>query len=87
MVGARRLMYEADQMINVADVPGAIASFEKSWELWNQVFTRYPGMITEEVGDDVMKAVGRYKRLVDEEPDENFILHKSLDVSTSKRGC
>ena len=78
MVEARRFMFDADQLINLADVLGALESYEKAWVRWAQVFARYPTMINEEVGDDVIKSLDRYKRLVDEELDENFVLNDIL---------
>ncbi len=84
MVAARRFMFEADQMINLADVQGAEQSYKKAWDLWSEVFARYPAMVSEEVGDDVVKSLGRYRRLVDEELDETFILHKYLQYRKAK---
>ncbi len=84
MLEARRLMFEADQFINQADVKGALESYEKAWTRWAQVFARYPAMISEEVGDDVIKSVGRYKRLVEEDLDETFVLYDILDYRQLK---
>ncbi len=84
MIEARRLMFEADQFINQADVKGALESYEKAWTRWAQVFARYPAMISEEVGDDVIKSVGRYKRLIEEDLDEKFILYDFLDYRQAK---
>ncbi len=84
MVEARRLMYQADELINVADVKGALEAYEQAWKQWAQVFSRYPSMITEEVGDDVIKSLGRYKRLVESELDETFILEEFLQYRKAK---
>jgi len=84
MVEARRLMYQADQLINQADVGGAVESYEKAWSLWDQVFSRFPTMIGEEVGDDVMKSLGRYKKLVDADLGDQFVLKDFLEVRMQK---
>ncbi len=84
MVNARRFMFEADRMINIADVQGAEQSYKKAWDLWAQVFARYPAMVTEEVGDDVVKSLARYKRIIDEDLDDTFVLHKFLQYRKAK---
>ena len=71
-------------MINEANVSGAIESYEKAWKLWNEVFSRFPAMISEELGDDLVKSLGRYKRLIDEDLDEKFILHEILEFRKAK---
>ena len=84
MVEARRLMFEADQLLNVADVKGALESYEKAWIRWGVVFSLFPAMISEEVGDDVVKSLGRYRRLAENELDETFILHEFLEYRNAK---
>lgn len=84
MVDARRLMYEADKMINNAELEGAEKSYRKAWELWAQVFARYPAMVTEEVGDDVVKSLDRFKRIIEEDLDETFVLNKFLQYRKAK---
>ena len=84
MLEARSLTFQADQMINDANVPGAIEAYEKAWKLWYRLFSRYPSMISEEVGDDVVKSVGRYKRLIDEELNDKFVLNEFLEFRKLK---
>ncbi len=84
MVEARRLMYQADQLINVADVKGALEAYEQAWKQWAHVFSRFPTMLTEEVGDDVIKSLGRYKRLVETELDETFVLYEYIQYRRDK---
>ena len=84
MLEARSLTFQADQLINEANVTGAIEAYEKAWKLWYRIFSRYPSMISEEVGDDVVKSVGRYKRLMDEELDDKFVLHEFLEFRKVK---
>jgi len=84
VIEARRLIYEADQLINLADVKGALDSYESAWKRWSQVFRRYPSMMSEDVGDDVLKSVGRYKRLLDTDLDDTFVLNKFLKYRKAK---
>ncbi len=84
MLEARSLTFQADQMINEANVPGAIESYEKAWKLWYRLFSRYPSMVTEEVGDDVVKSIGRYRKLNDEELNESFVLQEFLEFRKLK---
>ncbi|MBU6238891.1 MAG: hypothetical protein KGQ51_13795 [Planctomycetes bacterium] len=74
VVEARRLMYEGNQLIDVADIKGAVDRFEASWQRWDKVFRYYPSMMTEEAGEDVYKSINRYKRLIDQDLDKSFIL-------------
>jgi hypothetical protein len=74
MVDARRLMFEGNALIDVADVKGAVEKFEAAWSRWDKVFRYYPKMMTEEVGDEVFKSVSRYKKLIDKEFDPSFVL-------------
>ncbi|MCU0709069.1 MAG: hypothetical protein MUF23_12325 [Pirellula sp.] len=74
MVDARRLTFEANRLIDVADVKGAVEKYEAAWSRWDKVFRYYPVMMTEEVGEEVFKSVNRYKKLIDQELDESFVL-------------
>ncbi|MFN9420162.1 MAG: hypothetical protein ACK578_22110 [Pirellula sp.] len=74
-VDARRLLFEADKMIDLGDVKGALENYDKAWALWDEAFRRYPILIEEEVGDSVFKAIRRYNRLTEEENTPDFVLH------------
>lgn len=74
-VDARRLLFEADKMIDIGDVKGAIDNYDKAWSLWDEAFRRYPILIEEEVGDSVFKAIRRYNKLTEEENSPDFVLH------------
>jgi len=84
MLEARSLTFQADQLINEARVSDALVMYEKAWTLWHKIFNLYPSMITEEVGDDVVKSVGRYRKLSEEELDDKFILHDFLEFRKMK---
>jgi hypothetical protein len=74
-VDARRLLFEADRMIDLGDVKGALDNYDKAWALWDEAFRRYPILIEEEVGDSVFKAIRRYNKLTEEENSPDFVLH------------
>ncbi|MEY2613125.1 MAG: hypothetical protein RL069_1937, partial [Planctomycetota bacterium] len=78
MVDARRLMFEANQLIDVADIKGSVEKFEGSFVRWDKVFRYYPVVMTEDVGGDVLKAIERYKKLSDEELDDRFVLFEFM---------
>jgi hypothetical protein len=75
MVDARRLMYEANQLIDVADIKGSVEKFEGAFVRWDKIFRYYPIVMTEDVGGEVLKAIDRYRKLADEELDERFVLY------------
>jgi hypothetical protein len=80
LVDARRLMYEGNALIDVADVKGAVDKFEAAWRRWDKVFRYYPMMITEDVGEDVAKSINRYKKLIDQDLDSSFILWDFVSI-------
>ncbi|MEQ1829029.1 MAG: hypothetical protein ABL921_23910 [Pirellula sp.] len=74
MIKARRLTFEADKMIDEANVKSALELYDEAWVYWDWLFRRFPVLMTEEIGDDVQKSVGRYRKLLEEDPDESFVL-------------
>jgi hypothetical protein len=78
MIKARKLTYDADKKIDVADVKGALDLYEEAWVYWDWIFRRFPILMGEEIGDDVQKSVGRYRKLLDEEPDDSFVLSEFM---------
>jgi len=78
MVDARRLIYEANKLIDVADIKGAVEKYEEAFVRWDKVFRFYPVIMTEDVGGDVLKAINRYKKLIDEDLDERFVLYEFM---------
>jgi hypothetical protein len=78
MVDARRLMFEGNELINVADVKGSVEKFEAAWIRWEKLFRYYPMMMTEDVGEEVYKSINRYKKLIDKELDSSFVLSDFL---------
>ncbi len=75
-LAARRQMYEADKLIDRADLSAATKYYEKAWLNWNAVFHRYPEMMLEEIADEVRNAIKRYGIATDTEFDESFALYE-----------
>ena len=80
MIKARSLTYEADKLIDVADIKGALELYEQAWVQWDWVFRRFPTMMTDDVGDDVQKSLGRYRKLLDKDLEKSFVLWDFLEV-------
>ncbi|MFN7733656.1 MAG: hypothetical protein ACK5OB_17295 [Pirellula sp.] len=78
MVEARRLLFEANKLIDVADIKGATEKYEAAFVRWDKVFRYYPVVMTEDVGEEVLKSINRYKKLIDEELDERFVLFEFM---------
>jgi hypothetical protein len=77
---ARRLVYEAERLIDQAELGPALERYDEAWFYWAWIFQRYPLMMTEELGDDVFSALTRYRKIVDAEFDDSFVLSKFLEV-------
>jgi hypothetical protein len=78
MVDARRMIYDANKLIDVADIKGAVEKYEEAFVRWDKVFRFYPVIMTEDVGGDVLKAINRYKKLIDQDVDERFVLYEFM---------
>lgn len=64
-VEARRLLFEAEQANADSDLDLAIEKYEQAFDLWAQVFDDYPVLLEDEISDDLMKSVRRYKVAID----------------------
>ena len=60
-VEARRLLFEAEQANADSDLDLAIEKYEQSFELWAQVFDDYPVLLEDDLSEDLMRSVRRYK--------------------------
>ncbi|TVP99157.1 MAG: IRE (iron responsive element) [Planctomycetaceae bacterium] len=60
-VEARRLLFEAEQANADSDLDLAIEKYEESFELWAQVFDDYPVLLQDDLSEDLMRSVRRYK--------------------------
>ncbi|MFO0014021.1 MAG: hypothetical protein ACK553_14910 [Planctomycetota bacterium] len=79
LVDARRMTFEANALIDIADVKGAVEKYEAAWSRWDKVFRYYPVMMTEDAGEEVYKSINRYKKLIDQDLDESFILWEFMN--------
>ena len=80
---ARKLVQQADELYEDANLEKAKEIYEQAWERWDVVFETYPLMVADVEGEDVMEAVVRYRDLLsqlDESfPPEGFLLTELLD--------
>ena len=80
---ARKLVRRADEAYDDANLLEAKELYEQAWERWKVVFDKYPLLVDDVEGEDVMEAVVRYKDLLaqlDERfPPEGFLLMELVD--------
>ena len=80
---ARKLVQRADELYEDANLEAAKQVYEQAWERWNTVFEKYPLMVADVEGEDVMEAIVRYRDLLsqlDEAfPPPGFLLTELLD--------
>ena len=85
-IQARKYLQEA-QRLSTGDYHDQQAreAYEKAWDLWAQVYDKYPLLMTDLTSDDVVQAIDAYRQLLDvrfEEPfpPPGFKLHKLLEA-------
>lgn len=79
-MAARSSMYEAEQLLEKAELDAAIEKFELAWENWEILFNKHPSMMIDDVADSVLDAIDRYRRIIDEkELPEDFGLSKFIE--------
>ncbi len=64
---ARRLIYEADQALDKAELVEAKEKFEESFKLWAEIYDRYPILVSDPTSDDLIAAIKRYRRVLDQD--------------------
>ncbi|WP_164102167.1 IRE (iron responsive element) [Candidatus Laterigemmans baculatus] len=90
MIEARRLVYEAEQLNDRADLDGAIAAYDKAWVKWAEVFDRYPVLIEDAASDDLLDSINRYRvatdqsELPDDFPLKTFYEMRTMDEADSE---
>lgn len=83
MIEARRLVYEAEQLNDRADLDGAIAAYDRAWVKWAEVFDRYPVLIEDAASDDLLDSINRYRVATDQsELPEDFPLKTFYEMRT-----
>jgi hypothetical protein len=80
-VQARRLLYEAEQANADADLDLAIEKYEESFELWADIFDDYPVLLLDELSDDLMRSIRRYRIAIDSDTfDDDFPLAAFVEI-------
>ena len=86
MIEARRLVYEAEQLNDRADLDGAIAAYDQAWVKWAEVFDRYPVLIEDAASDDLLDSINRYRVATDQsELPDDFPLKTFYEMRTAEQ--
>jgi hypothetical protein len=85
---ARRLTYEAGDLVNKSEIFKAIPVYEEAWKKWRQVIDRFPRMAGESVSaDELVEDINRYRNTlakVGKKFPQPFILQDVIDISEQK---
>jgi hypothetical protein len=85
---ARRLTYEAGDLVNKSEIFEAIPVYEKAWKKWRQVIDRFPRIAGESVSaDELVEDINRYRNTlakVGKKFPQPFILQDVIDISEQK---
>jgi FKBP-type peptidyl-prolyl cis-trans isomerase len=66
-VTARRLVYEAEQANDRADLDKAIELYEQAFAIWADIFDTYPLLASDDVAQDLFDSVRHYMVAIDSE--------------------
>lgn len=66
VINARKLLYEAKQKYEEADLDGEIETYEQAFVEWEKVYDEYPGLIQDVASDDLTDAINRYRVATDQ---------------------
>ncbi len=71
-VRARRLIYEAEQANDDAELDKAIELYEQAFAIWEQIFDDYPILTIDDTADDLFDSIRRYMVAIDSQvvPDD-----------------
>jgi hypothetical protein len=87
-LAARKAVYDATEAYKKTDLVTAKTRFEEGWDLWAQVFDRFPVLIEDVEGEDVVEAVQKYKKVLDSSdlpyPPPGFKLMKLIETHASE---
>ncbi|WP_153557803.1 IRE (iron responsive element) [Roseimaritima sediminicola] len=84
MLEARRLVYEAEQLMDEAKLDQAIEKYDQAWGKWAAVFDEYPLLTFDNSSDDLMDSLERYQEAIDsEEFGEDFPLKEFVAMRES----
>ncbi len=72
---ARAALYEANKLLDDAQLDGAMAKFMIAFNRWNDLFNRFPAMMTDESAEEVSKAIKLYRERSDNGLPSDFVLN------------
>ena len=80
-VQARRLIYEAEQANDAAELDKAIELYEQAFAIWAQIFDDYPLLTLDDSAEDLFESVRRYMVAIDtKEIPKDFPLATFVDM-------
>ncbi len=75
---ARADLYAANQALQKGELDGALSKYRSAFKNWNELFNRFPSMMTDESAEEVQKAIKRYRQISDEPLGDDFVLNDFL---------
>ncbi len=84
-LNARADLYAANQALQKGELDAAIAKYQSAFKSWNDLFNRFPSMMTDESAEEVQKAIKRYRQISDEALGDDFVLNDFLKVPRRAR--
>ncbi len=81
---ARSNMYDANKLLDKGDLDQALAKFNTAWKAWDELYNKFPSMMIDDSADDVVEAIDRYRKLLDEPqlpedfPLKNFLRFREI---------
>ena len=61
---ARTKLFTAGEKLQEADLEGAQADYEDAWDLWDEIFTRWPALQSKDSMVDLAPALAKYRRVL-----------------------
>jgi hypothetical protein len=77
-ITARQFLYQAESLWN-DDVDEAIKKYDQAWIYWDKLFDKYPLLMIDDGADEVMDAISRYRRVIDSDLPDDFVLKDFLE--------
>ena len=74
-LNARADLYAASQALQRGELDAAMAKYQSAFKSWNDLFNRFPSMMTDESAEEVQKAIKRYRQISDEALGSDFVLN------------
>jgi hypothetical protein len=73
-IKARSLLYSADKNLREAKLEEALKDYDAAWVVWARVFRKFPNLMIDDIADDLLKSIKRYKRALDGPLPDDFPL-------------